>query len=79
MFYGTNGHLIERVTRFAGSRSSRGFDFIVDGATWHVMFGSSLAPSIDSVLDTGAASLPLTLIDPPVPSPDDTFECFVRD
>jgi hypothetical protein len=79
VFYGMNGQLIERVTTFSGARSYRAFDFIVDGAKWHVAFGSSLAPDIESAVDTGAAMFPLTLIQPPVPVPGDMFECIVHE
>lgn len=78
IFYGMNGHLLERVTTFTGARSYRAFDFIVDGATWHVTFASSLNPGIVSAIETGMTSIPLTLVDPPVVSPSDSFECFVR-
>lgn len=70
--------LFERVTSFSGALSYRAFDFIVDGATWRVVFASSLSAVAESAIDTGTASLPLTLVDPPVVSPDDSFECFVR-
>jgi hypothetical protein len=78
VFYGTNGRLFERATSFSGALSYRAFDFIVDGATWRVVFASSLSAVAESAIDTGTASLPLTLVDPPVVSPDDSFECFVR-
>jgi hypothetical protein len=78
IFYGTDGHLLERITSFSGAKSYRAFDFIVDGATWHVTFASMLAPAIASEIDTETTSIPLTLIDPPVVSPNDSFECFVR-
>lgn len=78
IFYGINGHLLERVTTFNGALSYRAFDFVIDGATWHVIFASMLNPAIESAIDTGTASIPLTLVDPPVVSPNDSFECFVR-
>ena len=77
LFYGTNGHLAERVTTQTGPRSYRAFDFIVDGATWHVTFASSLAPAIKSEIDTGDETLQLTLVEPAVPSSNDSFECLV--
>jgi hypothetical protein len=78
IFYGTDSRLAERVTSFRGAKSYRAFDFIVDGATWHVAFASSLSAVTESAIDTGTATLPLTLVDPPVVSPADSFECFVR-
>jgi hypothetical protein len=78
VFYGTNGHLVERVTTFTGAKSYRAYDFIVDGATWSVVFASSLSAVTESAIDTGTAILPLTSVDPPVVSPTDSFECFVR-
>lgn len=78
IFYGSNGHLLERVTSFSGARSYRAFDFIVDGASWRVTFASMFTTAIESQIDTGTTTIPLTLLDPPLPSPTDTFECFVR-
>jgi hypothetical protein len=78
IFYGSDGHLLERVTSFSGARSYRAFDFVVDGASWRLTFASMLAPAIESTIETGTTTMALTLVNPPVVSPHDSFECFVR-
>lgn len=78
VFYGTNGRLLERVSSQVGPMSYQRFDFIVDGATWHMVIGSSFfAPGVQTEIEIGATSIPLTPVAPSLLS-NNTFECFVR-
>jgi hypothetical protein len=43
-----------------------------------VVFASNLSAVTKSAIDTGTASRSRSLVDPPVVSPDDSFERFVR-
>lgn len=75
LFYGTNGELFERVTSFVGATSYQAFDFIVDGASWHMVIASVFAPGLASDIEIGSSSIPLTPVAPSMLS-NDTFECF---
>lgn len=78
VFYGTNGQLLERVSSQVGPMSHQSFDFIVDGSTWNVVIGSSIfAPDVQTEIEDGATSIPLSPVAPSLLS-DNTFECFVR-
>jgi hypothetical protein len=77
LFHGSDGLLIERTTTFAGARSFRAFNFELADGRWLITFPSSLS-QVPAELrrESDQRTLTFTLVEPPVVSPDDRFQCL---